>query len=119
MRILSKMRKQSACHWVRNGTDEWGQPSYATAVQRRVRWDEVVELFTDKSGSSFASKAKVYTDYTEAYKPDDAMWLGALVDLPVACATNPFAQQIGAYNVRRVDRIWTLKADQAAQLVWL
>jgi hypothetical protein len=114
MGIITKMRKQDAVYWARDGADGYGQPQYAPPAAVRCRWDDTAEQLIDPTtGAVFVSQSRVYVD--RDMQPGDWLWLGLLADVPVA--TDPVAS--GGYEVKRFDKIPNLKASEFLRIAIL
>lgn len=80
MSIINTARKQTAVWWSREGTatNTYGVPKVCVPKEVRVRWDDVVEQFIDKTGSPQMSKAKVMVDFLLDFAIGDYLFLGTL-----------------------------------------
>lgn len=116
MRILDTMRKQTCVHWERTGVDDDGQPTFADGVELRVRWEDVNEQYITQDNETLVSRSKVYVARDLAV--GDVLWLGSVGDVDDADLDDPFAQR-GAYQIRKFDRIPTLKATDYLRVAWL
>jgi hypothetical protein len=114
MRILRKMRKMDAIYWAPGPVNDFGQRTYATAQQIRVRWEDRQEEFIDASGNTQISKSVVYVPGLEngaEVEPLGVLWLGKMVDLVPGSETNPFLN-VNADEVRSFSKIPTLNARE-------
>ena len=116
MRILTKMLKQTAVYWPLGsaGYDNYGQPIPATPIEIRCRWEDVNEEYISSSGTREVSRAKVFVD--RDVDVGGVLMLGMLTD--VDDVNNPKANE-GAWEIKRFDKIPTLKADQFLRRVFL
>ena len=62
MSIITRMRKQSAVWWERTGTDDGGDPTFATPIQIACRWVDEHEEFIDPKGTRRISDSIVNVD---------------------------------------------------------
>lgn len=97
MRVL-KRRYQSAVWWPRTGIDANGLPTYGTARELKVRWEEVNEVYTSRGGQSLVSRSKVYLG--EDVREGDVLWKGALADVgdPVNPLNNAAVFEVTVFN---------------------
>lgn len=51
-----------AVWWQKNGTDRYGDPTFATPVEINVRWTDLTEMTIRPDGTTFFSQAKVFVD---------------------------------------------------------
>jgi len=87
---------ETAVYWAANGLDNYGQPSYASAVEIDCRWIDKVEEYLDGQGEKKISNAHVMV--TQQLVLNGMLYLGTIVDL--AGATDP-KQIVGAYEIRQ------------------
>lgn len=95
---------QKAVYWAPAGRDSAGDPTYAAAVEYKVRWEDTTEVFINQKGQNQTSRSKVYLGTSQSCKLDGVLWLGALSSLSGSNLTNPF-KNAGAWVIARVDRI--------------
>jgi hypothetical protein len=114
MGLIDRMRKQQAVYWAYAGTNEFNEKQVATAVQIRVRWEDVNEEFLDVSGETRMSKALVYVG--EDIVPGSILMLGVLADIT---DTVNIKENAGAWEVRRFDKLPDLKAKEFLRTCYL
>jgi hypothetical protein len=61
MRIISECQKDYLIYWEYSGSDQYGQPTYATPVQMKCRWDDCTKQIFDQDGSPVFSKNELIT----------------------------------------------------------
>lgn len=112
-----------AIYWPPAGSDDYGKPAQGALVELVggfvVRWEDVVEDFTTKDGTASTSSAVVYVPLL----PDGSevavggfLWLGARAGL--TDEADPTANA-GAHEVRRMDKLPTLKATEFLRTCYL
>ena len=127
MSLITRMRKQNAIYWPPATVDDFGYPTFnrlvaltATgSINSCVRWEGSVQEFLGVDGTMCASNAVVYVPAL----PDGSeiavggyLWLGDRMDLEdEATPTN----NVGAYEIKRVDKLPTLKATEFLRTVYL
>jgi hypothetical protein len=121
MRLLTKMLKQKCVYWPPGSEetggrdfDDYGRPVYATAIEIRCRWEDVVEEFIKPDGTQDTSRSKVYVD--RDVRVGGVLWLGNLAG--VSDLVNP-KQNDGAWEIKRFDKLPTLKAAQFLRTAFL
>ncbi len=127
MELLTTMRTQNAVYWPPvldvNGdavNDSDGNPTYGTAVDLDVRWEDVIVEFTDRGGTAKTSKSMVYVG--EDLKENGVLWKGLLASVPDAAV--PFNNK-GAWAIQRFDVTPILfaeppfEADDALRIAYL
>ena len=121
MRLISKMRKQTAVYWAQKNTesgglahDDYGQPQYTDPVEIKCRWDAITEEFIDAEGMRVAGRATVYVDRDMV--PGDVLFLGELTDLDDQA--DPKSNE-GAWEVRRFDNNHSLRATEFVRTAYL
>jgi hypothetical protein len=62
MSIISKMRKQYAILWTRDGFSINGEPEFSSPIGIKCRWDDSRVEFVNNSGEVLISKSTVYVD---------------------------------------------------------
>lgn len=86
--------KQTLTYWAPTGvSDAFGKVTYASPVPLSCRWEDRIELFRDKRGQEFQSKAKVFL--AVAIDLDGYLFKGT------SAAADPTAVA-GAYEVRQL-----------------
>ena len=110
------MLKQKAGYWELTslGFDNYGQPIPSTPVEIDCRWEDVGEEFIDDKGTTQLSIARVYVD--RDMEVGGVLMLGELssgVD-----EDNPKENE-NAWEIRRFEKLPTLKATQFLRTVYL
>lgn len=95
IKFIEKVCVQTATYWGAPTSDGYGGFTFASPVSIMVRWDEKIEVFTDKQGKEYRSKAVVMT-------PDNIAEGGYLM-LGISTSTAP-RTLANAFEIRRVDR---------------
>ena len=114
MKIIDKMRRQRAVLWVMTGYGDNGQPTYSTAREIRVRWEEKTEEMTGVNTSKFVSKAMIYVG--EDIPLRSILWLGKISQL--TSITDPKLND-HAFELQRLDIIPTIKANKFLRIAYL
>jgi len=114
MGIITRMRKQTAVLWERDGIDRWGKPKYRAPVQIKCRWQDVNQEFIDDKGDRQVSASLVFPDRVVAV--NSVLMLGELGD--VVDSENP-KQNDGAWEVRRFDEIPNLRNTETLYKAFL
>lgn len=116
MRLLTKMLKQKAVYWKLSSLefDDFGQPIPTTPVEIDCRWEDVGEEFLDSNGTIQLSRARVYVD--RDVEVGGVLMLGEL-DSSVD-EDNPKENE-NAWEIRRFEKLPTLKATQFLRTVFL
>ncbi len=112
--IIEKVRKMKAVWWQRSATpDRYGKFSFEGPVEIDCRWDERTQEFVDSQGERLLSSAVVMVDRVMA--PGDRLKRGEMdsdtPDDPLTIRT--------AFEIKRLDRIPTLKADKELLMAYL
>jgi hypothetical protein len=117
MRVLRR-RYQNALYWSPGGIDADGNRVYGTVVElkddRAVRWEDINEAVTTRSGETIVSRSKVYAG--EDLEEEGVLWLGSLAD--AVSTTQPFANP-GAFEIRKFSKIPNLRATEFLRVAWL
>lgn len=118
MRILKKMRKQTAVYWAPTGNDRYGQhtfgPAQELAPPNGVRWEDMSEEFIDATGRTAISKSNVYTGI-------DVQVGGFFFNGPLSAVVdqvNP-ANNPGCFEILQFQKIPTLKANDNLRIAIL
>lgn len=114
MRIINRMRKQWATYWPPVGADEYGQPTFGTPIELKVRWDDVTEAYFNKMGESRSSESQVFVG--QDVEEGGVLWLGRLTE--VTDPAKPFAQK-KAFQIQKFEKVPTLRATQFLRVAWL
>lgn len=128
MRILSTSRRQNAIYWPPATPDDFGRPAVGALVEliqipgganQRVRWVHRTEEIRDAVGTKVDSVAMV--SVPQLANGDEIalggwLWLGDRVDL--TSETVP-SDNVGAYQIMKVEKIPTLRATQFLRRVYL
>jgi len=114
MSIITKMRKQTAVYWELLSINRFGEKAYEDPVEINVRWEDRTEEFLDAGGERMYSQAVVYVDRDVTI--GGVLLLGALdsdVDQDSPKENN------SAYEIKRFDKLPTLKATEYLRTVHL
>jgi len=121
MRIITKMLKQTCVYWALESAesagddyDDYGQPQQTAPVELSCRWETVTEEFLDKNGTVQLSQAKVYVG--QDVDLGGVLMLGGLAD--ITDSSYPKENE-GAWEIKRFEKLPTLKADQFLRTVFL
>lgn len=122
MGIITKMRKDVCVYWALQLNDSggqaydgYGQPQYQAPVELSCRWEDVAKEFVGPTGTKETSQSIVYvkSDVDVA----GMLFHGSLVDLDDVNA-NP-RTVAGAWEIRRFDKLPTLKYIEHLRTVYL
>ena len=123
MGILTRMLKQTAVYWppgseASGGSDfdDYGKPLYGAAVEISCRWEDVSVEYIDAQGTNRTSNAIVYTSID--VKPRGVLLLAALASLAGSQLTDPKSND-GAWEIRRFDKLPTLRATKNLRTAYL
>ena len=110
------MLKQTAVYWELSSLefDNYGQPIPSSPVEIDCRWEDVGEEFIDKDGTTQLSRAKVYVD--RDVEIGGVLMLGELGS--TIDEDNP-KENSGAWEIRRFEKLPTLKATEFLRSVYL
>lgn len=115
MRIIDKMRHQTAVYWAYTGIDQFNKPIFAAALELTpangtgVRWEDVTEVFINQKGQQQVSRAKVFTSVDII--PQSVLWLGTLASVPNKYLNNPLALP-NSGQVDKFEKLPTLDGKQ-------
>ncbi len=113
MSLITRMRKQKAIWWKRNGYDEFGKAQFDAPIEVKCRWEDVVEEFVDAQGNTGASRSKAYVD--RIMSPGDRLKRGT-IDFDTEA--NPLEMD-GAYEIRRFDQLPNLRNSETLYTAYL
>ena len=116
MSLLTGALNQSAVYWSFKSKDGFGALTFNTAVEIKVRWQDVSKLFLDKTGKQTVSQSIIYTD--EEIGLDDYLLLGTLTSLTAAQKLDPFLIA-NAFPVKGKDKSWDLAGSEFVMKVYL
>ena len=114
MSIITRMRKQTCVYWALDTVDQFGAKQYDSPVEISCRWEEVSEEYLDANGQRLISNAKVYVDRD--------MVAGSVLMLDgIASITNEddVRENLGAYEIKRFDKLPNFKADEFLRTCYL
>jgi hypothetical protein len=127
MRIIKKMRRQTAVYWEPSEVGEEGQMTFLEPIEIKCRWEDITEQYIDRAGTPQTSSARVYVDR-------DLFKLGVLWLPPenlnlnegdalsqVTSEEDPFANS-GAFEIRKFEKLPVLKPkteDDFLRTCWL
>lgn len=127
MRILRTMLKQTCVYWAPTEITGEGQRLFASPVEVKCRWEDVIASFIDRMGNPQQSKARVYVGVDVA--PLGVLWLPPVsIKLTAGAALaqlesedDPFLN-LNAYEIRQFERLPTLKQRNTRDVlrtVWM
>ena len=105
MSLLSGSLNQAVVYWSFKSKDGFGALTFNTAVEIKVRWQDVSKLFLDKTGKQSVSQSIIYTE--QEIGLDDYLLLGTLASLTAPQKLDPFLVT-NAYPVKGKDKSWDL-----------
>lgn len=109
-------RNQRAVLWSFSGTDKFGQPTFAAAVEIAVRWEDRQEVFVDPSAKEVVSRAVVYPE--QAVTVQSILYLGTLASLSSQQKADPLSFQ-QAFVVRGRSSVPNVPGTFVLEKVWL
>ena len=98
--FITRNLKQDATIWVASAKDAYGNPSYATPVSIKVRWESRIEKTLDSKGNEIVSQAYVYMP--SEYTPGDYIVKGITVTASPVDVAN-------SYEIRNAQEIPNLR----------
>lgn len=101
MSIITKVLKQTAVWWARTTPDAYGQFTFASPVEVKVRWEDSIDTFKDENGNEHTSKSYVMVD--RDMKVGDVLMLGTTADIPSSNPADP-KENSGAFEIKRFDK---------------
>jgi hypothetical protein len=108
------MLKQKAVYWAPGGEDSggsdfdaYGKPMYTNPAEIDCRWEDRVEEFVASDGTRTVSRAVVYVG--QDVRTGGVLMLGTLGDID--SGSDPKVND-GAWEIRRFDKLPTLKATK-------
>jgi len=107
---LSSKLNQTVTYWSQTGEDLFGKGTFASPIQLQARWEDVAEMFIDKTGQESVSKAKVFL-------AQDISLEGYLVQ-GTSAGTDPTVVA-GAQEVRQIKRTPDLRNLQTLYVAML
>lgn len=114
--ITTKFLKQTACYWGAPVNDGYGGFSWAAPIEIPVRWTDSTQVVSDGKGNQIVCKSVVMVavDLQEL----GMLYLGTLDDLDSAEEDDP-ASVDGCYQIKRFDRIPTIKGTTFLRVAYL
>lgn len=109
MKIIDKMRKQTAVYWSTPKNDGYGNLQTAMPEEISCRWEDKQERMVDPTGEEFVSRATVYPE--KALDMGGFLFLGTLTDLTSYDVSRP-ATIPEAFRIKVTQKIPTLSAQQ-------
>ena len=105
--FVKKNLKQDAVYWGPGVGDDdgFGVRTFASAIQIKVRWEDVQQMSMDAEGKEFVSMATVYTD--RELENQGWLLLGVLTSLP-SDTTDP-KSIADAFEIRNIGKSSRLK----------
>ena len=81
MSVETQDLNQNAVYYAANGFDGNGDPSFATGLDKKVRWEYTAEEFiTDPLGNPLSFTVKLFVDFDPL--EGSRYWKGLLADVP-------------------------------------
>jgi len=105
---------QTAVYWERLTPDGLGGWTWEDPVEIAVRWESIVEKYTDVNGVERRSQAKVFLE--QDISEGDYLYLGDLDDITSGSLPG---NTKGAFQVRRFDKIPDLAGTEFLRRAWL
>ena len=106
---------QTATYWGTPTQDGYGGFTFDDPVEVDCKWQGRNELFIDSKGNEVRSRAVVYLD--QYVDEGGYLHLGTLDDLD--SSSEPPKDVNGCWQIRRVDKSWSISADDYLVKVWL
>lgn len=119
MSLIDRMRKQVAVYWPPSAPDAFGQPTWGSPVELRVRWEDVSKEFISDQGSVSMSNALVYVPEVSAgveCLPRGVLMLG---ELDSSVNTDDPKANEGAWEIKRFDKLPTINAKRFLRTCFL
>lgn len=107
---------QTAVYWGTPVDDGDGGLTFADPVEIDCRWVDISEVITAASGEQIVSRAKVRVN--QDLDERGMLYLGTLADLDSTQEGDPLSVD-GAHEIRRFDKIPTIKANAYSRKAWL
>jgi len=100
LRFIERVCVQTAVYWPEPVPDGYGGHTYGDPVEIKVRWDDTIEMITNREGQEIVSKATIMTpaDVQEG----GYLYLGKISDLSEDEKDDPRKVK-KAYPVQRLD----------------
>lgn len=116
--MFGDFRKQTAVFWSSDSVspDGYGDLSFGTGVEIKVRWKDENEVFIDETGTEQVSNAIVYPD--RSIPVESYLYLGELSDLTVPQQSDPKTVD-DAYIVKKSSDTKDLSNLENLVKVWL
>jgi hypothetical protein len=93
---------QTAVYWGNPVSDEHGGFTYTNPIEIKCRWEEIMQLLTDKTGKTMDSRALVYV--LQDLDIDGMLFLGTLDDLDSTQEADPTTIE-NAFTIKRFEKI--------------
>jgi hypothetical protein len=114
MRILTTMLKQTCVYWAFSSIDQFGEKTFSSGVDISCRWEAKTEEFLDAMGERQLSNAVVCVDRDIAV--GSVLMLGTTSDIT---DETTIKENAGAWEVKRFDKLPTLKATEFLRTCYL
>lgn len=116
-KFIESVCVQTAIYWEPTGTNEYGVRTYATPVEKKVRWDDTAEAISTNDGKQIVSKAQILTPVELKY--EGWLLLGQLADYNDQDISDPQLVD-GAYEIKRTDtNPFFRSTNEFVRQVWL
>jgi hypothetical protein len=117
-KLVSKFAVQTAVYWDGSTINKYGESSFSTGVEIKVRWDGVTELIRNKQGKEVMSNAKILTN-TDC-NIEGWLYLGTLASLDTPQKSNPKLITNNAFEIQKIDKIPFVKStDSFVRTIYL
>ena len=117
LKFIDRVCVQTAIYWEPTGVDQYGQRTYASPRETKVRWDDSAEAISTNDGDQIVSKARLIV--VEELKYQGYLLLGELDDFTGQDITNPKEVE-KAYEIKRTDTNPLFRStDKFVRQVWL
>lgn len=110
--LKTKSMRQTAVYWPPASTesggrafDKYGQPLYATAMEKDCRWEDIAQIFVGLTGTEETSKSVVMIDDVLV---GGLLMLGTLDD--VTDLVDP-RNNVGAWEIKQREKIPNMRAS--------
>jgi hypothetical protein len=117
MGMITNSLNQTAVYWGTPVKDTYGKiSSFATAVEKSVRWQIKHELFLNNQGKQELSKAVIWIDFVAVL--DGYLYLGSLSDLSTEEKADPQLIE-NAHPIKAFANIPDISGNDSNKKVWL
>ena len=114
--ITIKFLKQRCVFWGNPTPDGYGGFQFSDPIEIPCRWADSIQVVSDGKGNDVVCKSVVMVD--RDLEELGMIWLGTLDDLDSAEEDDPVSIE-GAYQIKRFDKIPTIKAKSWLRVAYL